>query len=542
MKELINKPQTKSGGETTNRNTLPFSNSAIKKYLPTFGNLRHKSISFKVPLKSHFKGLKLRVSKATKNKYFVLWYWFQGKYLPYTLGTYAPGFGVKEVSNKLFDIVKYHTNDKGLWIKDPKITEKDNETKITKSQFKSSQKKTVRETIELLCKAGFPRMTRGGNLSSRVMASVVRTLIGYNWRTAHLRFREKEDGTGYVEFRINKSYSKKNKRTQIVKDWDGLFHKFPPGDPKYFMKNKAKTRNPLGMVSLYDDDQFGKLLMEEFTLGAIKRFLNNFKSYGSKINVIYSLKVLWTFAKDTGLLGDKPGNCPVREAPNKRPPITQKTPGMDKAFTIPELEKIYKTSFLLSDLYPFQAEAVLLQMFSGRHVPELLKIREEQIDYVNRQIHLPAHTHKVRKVDQFITITTPIAEILERLRRKKQDPRYQKVKDVPWIFPGFRWEESKRHDYNYINSDITRMKTTHHCWEEMRRVGNFEGTRNMFRKTYSTLAKDELKSTTSAIRLTGHLNENTLDRYYYKSHKDVIQKDADQVALLFDFAKYKKTG
>ena len=119
MKELINKPQTKSGGETTNRNTLPFSNSAIKKYLPTFGNLRHKSISFKVPLKSHFKGLKLRVSKATKNKYFVLWYWFQGKYLPYTLGTYAPGFGVKEVSNKLFDIVKYHTNDKGLWIKDP---------------------------------------------------------------------------------------------------------------------------------------------------------------------------------------------------------------------------------------------------------------------------------------------------------------------------------------------------------------------------------------------------------------------------------------
>ena len=65
---------------------------------------------------------------------------------------------------------------------------------------------------------------------------------------------------------------------------------------------------------------------------------------------------------------------------------------MDKAFTIPELEKIYKTSFLLSDLYPFGVEEILLQMFSGRHVPELLKIREEQIDYVNRQIHLPAHT------------------------------------------------------------------------------------------------------------------------------------------------------
>jgi vacuolar-type H+-ATPase subunit C/Vma6 len=44
------------------------------------------------------------------------------------------------------------------------------------------------------------------------------------------------------------------------------------------------------------------------------------------------------------------------------------------------------------------------------------------------------------------------------------------------------------------------------------------------------------------IRLTGHLNENTLDRYYYKSHKEVIQKDADKVATLFDFASYKRTG
>jgi hypothetical protein len=86
------------------------------------------------------------------------------------------------------------------------------------------------------------------------------------------------------------------------------------------------------------------------------------------------------------------------------------------------------------------------------------------------------------------------------------------------------------------------MKTTHHCWNEIRKVGNFEGTRNMFRKTYSTLAKDELRSSTSAIRLTGHLDENTLDRYYYKTHAEVIQKDADKVAMLFNFASFKKTG
>jgi hypothetical protein len=292
MKELRDKPETITGGETRNKKGLPFNNVAIEKYLPTFGNRRHIKISFRVPLKSYLKGLKLTVSRATKKKSFVLWYWFQEKYHPYTLGTYTPSFGVKEVSKKLFKIVEEHTNDKGLWILDPKITKKDEETKITKSQFKNSQKKTVRETIELLCKAGFPRQEMGGTLTSRTIANVVRTLIGYNWRTAHLRYRDKNDGTGYVEFRINKVYSKKNKRTQVVEDWDGLFQKFPPGDPKYFIKNKAKTRNPLGMISLYDDDQFGKLLMEDFTEGAIKRFLNKFKGYGSKINVIYALNVL----------------------------------------------------------------------------------------------------------------------------------------------------------------------------------------------------------------------------------------------------------
>ena len=84
MPKLINKPQTNLGEQTTNKTTLQFSNTTIDKYLPTFGNLRHKSIPFKVPLRSHLKGLTLRVSGATKKKCFVLRYWFQGKYDLYT--------------------------------------------------------------------------------------------------------------------------------------------------------------------------------------------------------------------------------------------------------------------------------------------------------------------------------------------------------------------------------------------------------------------------------------------------------------------------
>ena len=118
----------------------------------------------------------------------------------------GPGFGVKEVSVKLFDIYEQHTNDKGIWIKDPKLTKIDDETKITKSQFKNSQKKTVRETIELLCMAGFPRQKMGGNLTAKTISNVVRCLIGYSWRTAHLRYRDHNDGSGYVEFRVNKTW------------------------------------------------------------------------------------------------------------------------------------------------------------------------------------------------------------------------------------------------------------------------------------------------------------------------------------------------
>ena len=228
MTKLINKPPTIPSKGTTNkrntnfpfqilpkeRKTLQFSNKAIDNYLPTFDNLRHKTIPFKVPLKSHLKGLTLQMSKATKRKYFILRYWFQNRYRPYTLGTYGPGFGVKEVSVKLFDIYEKHTNDKGLWIIDPKLTKVEEETKITKSQFKDSQKKTVRETIELLCMAAFPRQKMGGNLTAKTIANVVRVLIGYSWRTAHLRYRDHNDGSGYVEFRVNKTYSRRNKKSR----------------------------------------------------------------------------------------------------------------------------------------------------------------------------------------------------------------------------------------------------------------------------------------------------------------------------------------
>ena len=173
MTELSNKRETKPSDDTGDKKPLDFSNAKIEKYFPTFGNARNLYIPFKVPHGSHLKGLCLSVSRLKgfkKIKRFVLRYWFQGKYTKLTLGIFKSGYGVKEVNDKLYQIVKEHTNEKGLWIKNHNITEREKETKITKAQFVESLKKTIRETIKLLFKAGYSESTRTGTLTGRFIS------------------------------------------------------------------------------------------------------------------------------------------------------------------------------------------------------------------------------------------------------------------------------------------------------------------------------------------------------------------------------------
>jgi len=41
----------------------------------------------------------------------------------------------------------------------------------------------------------------------------------------------------------------------LVDGWEGLFKKFPPGDSKYFITKKTKTRNLLSMISLHENGE-----------------------------------------------------------------------------------------------------------------------------------------------------------------------------------------------------------------------------------------------------------------------------------------------
>ena len=84
---------------------------------------------------------------------------------------------------------------------------------------------------------------------------------------------------------------------------------------------KVKHFNPSGDISLYDDPIYGKMLIENFSTGAITRYISKRKEYGTKRNLLSSIKVLWRFAKDTGLLGDNPGRDPTLDITLKRPTV-----------------------------------------------------------------------------------------------------------------------------------------------------------------------------------------------------------------------------
>jgi integrase len=88
-------------------------------------------------------------------------------------------------------------------------------------------------------------------------------------------------------------------------------------------------------------------------------------------------------------------------------------------------------------------------------------------------------------------------------------------------------------DPSYINSDYTRLKTVKECWKTLRKNTGIFGSPKTFRKTFSSLAKDTLGSTGKAIKLTGHTKDQTLDVFYYKTHKEEVIQNADKVALIF---------
>ncbi len=544
-----NRPESKLGTELEHREIeqtrakkfkLKFTDYAVEKFTANFiytdkegaEKRRQRAYTpFDVSRHTILKGLKLVQYERTKKKYFVLQFWFNGIAKLITIGEFQPGvFTCRECENKVFDIARAHQDNKGIWIKNPLTTIQEQENKIEKAIIVDSHKLTLNEVIIRLCKANFPKAKREGRLTADSIQKKCKDLIGWNWRTRHLLYLDDRRGHGQVHFKANF-----HKRTAKPDDWDDLFKKFPSGHGI----NKDKKFNPNNERSVFDSD-LGKLVIDELNTGIVKRYIEHKdRSFGKKKNMLDTFRTVWAFAKDNNLFGDIIPQDPTKEITFKRPDVSE-SPGSiynNRRFTEEELGKMFTwlTTPVNYERYPFQAEIILLMMITGRRAEETMKIRRSMINLEEELITLPASITKARKTE-YVDITTPVAKVLKQIDTHING-EHKAYKFLDWLFPTTRINQKKLHEDYYVRSDQCRTKEIRGCWSAMMKDLAMTGAPKMLRKTFSSIAKLELGTTSKARALTGHSQDATLDIHYDKTSRTKAKEYANQVSKIFNFDK-----
>lgn len=524
----------------TRDNKIEFDNKAIDSFESEFSFIdksdqvkwrKHKYTPFKVGKNSCLKGLKLFQTRDKEDKYFVVQYWLNGKANYWTVGKFGPEFGTKEVEQKLFKISEDHKDSKGNWVRDPKITEAELNRAIAVADFQQSMKKTINDLILGFLNADYPRARQDGVLDLISREHFNRYAFGFSERIRHIKHIT-IDNKHSVRFIDNK-----RTRMKAPDSFEQLFERYPPG--KYLFKKKFL--NPNNYTSIFDSD-LGKTLIDDLTSGTIKRFVAPY-SYGVQRQIITCFKFIWAFGLDQGFMGDK---ITHRDNPTKfilkKPRISKsKTSQYSKSiFTDEELEIIWDTLVHLRTIYPFQAECLMLMMCTSIREEEIRRIEWGFIDWDSGWINLPGTITKTGK-DRKVKITEPVRQVLNYLNEYKNKTGFEWTNFVKWLFPTprFRYQDWKNNKLppQYINSTETKLKQVRECWRKVRELTGINGVPKMFRKTYSTKAKDILGQTGFATRLTGHEQDSTLDRFYYGADEKQIEIHANKVAEVFTFKK-----
>jgi len=199
---------------------------------------------------------------------------------------------------------------------------------------------------------------------------------------------------------------------------------------------------------------------------------------------------------------------------------------------------IYNGLMKRREKYPFQSEALLFLMFSGRREQETLKLKWSDVNFEKGTITMPRGITKARKVE-YIDITGPIAVVLNSLKEQLKG-EHQKYKFVDWLFPTTRTNSQRLHEDSYVRSESTKLKHLRGCWTDLVKELEIVGSPKMFRKTFSSIAKITLGTSSKARALTGHEQDATLDIHYDKTSREDAKEYAHQVAEVFNFTK--KTG
>ena len=90
-----------------------------------------------------------------------------------------------------------------------------------------------------------------------------------------------------------------------------------------------------------------------------------------------------------------------------------------------------------------------------------------------------------------------------------------------------------------MNSRRTRLTDLRECWATMLDDVGVKGVPRMFRKSYASIAVQQLKTSAKAKNLTGHIRASTLDIHYDVHNQDQVKEYANTVSEVFQFHKKK---
>ena len=532
-----------------------FTDYAIERFKPSAfewktkdGKQRDRQY-FKLGGATTIKGLRLVIYRKTEKKYFQLMYStkrvvgqdletggdvLKSISLPLTIGEFMPGkFGVKECKAKVFEILKDHTNDKGIWTKDPEAFVKDREKKVFDKEEIKLKQKSLNQVMEFAVRANFPSIKKDGRLVATTMKELTLPGLGYNKRTLLMKFSDDKKGFGKIFYRGNQYYG-------IAKpeNADDLFNKFPPGHGIISSKKLSKHKNKSDEVSIYDDP-IGLNIMENLSSQLLRNYIfAKERSYSKKRNLRRAFKYFWNLANNKGWISgdlkDPTDNIDI--------PLPDKVEWSgarfnEGRFTPDQIKAIWNALIKNSDKHPFSTEAIMLMILTGKRKPELLKIQKDYISYDDGVIVMPHFIMKTKK-DHEITITEPVKWVLNKIKERLKEPRYQKYNFVPWLFPSTKSKTSKLYDQEYINGNGTRLQDIRDCWLDVAKDTGIDGAPKMFRKTFISLGMIHLKEHWKVQMLSGHTQSSTIDVSYNKSTREQQKEYADEVAdKVFNFVK-----
>jgi len=497
---------------------IQFTNKAIN----NFKSNKDCRIAFETT-GSTLKGLGLRFSKSTGKKVFALNIWFKKKSIT-KVWEYKKGiFGVSEMEQTMFGY-QNHKDHKGRWIRNP------NEELLTEGAIKYSQKMTIRKVIEMICEMNFPRAKVGGKIASQSQIAYSRFLLGYNHRRDCLDFSDDKNGWGQITFKPGGK----------IQSWKQLFKEYP----QRIGMIKDGPLNRDNEVSLYDDP-LGSLVIDDLTPGVITRYLHQKnRSYGQKNNMLKAFQCVWGFANRQNLMGDNPPLDPSRRQYGGVTIVKDEVSNYagskynDTSFTIEELNLIHFAVFSLRRRYPFQAEALLFMLCTGKRLIETTKMTWDMVE--DEEIALDRTITKGRK-REIIDITPPVRKVLNSLKRQLQRRTTKLQNKSKWLFPTMLINRKKVIDEirypGYINSHKTRTKTVRDVWALALKEVGLEGAVKSLRKSFSTKAVAVLGSASKGKALTHHLTEEILSGKYDKTPPSVRKEYANQVSQHFDFKK-----